>query len=97
MSIFQIDKLFHFGLFAGITFLALRDMLAMGRSRGYRTKATILLMVLLILYGLGIEHLQENYLNRDGSIADFTADMVGAVFGILIVPFAQRKFPVLFE
>jgi len=75
------DKVIHFILFFGLTFLTLRDVKRNGSRRiGFWIAV---LLVFSLLYGVLAEYIQEFYLNRDGNVPDLVADMVGAVAGII--------------
>jgi len=92
----NLDKVVHALLFLGILVLVARDIIRKGKSEKYLWTSLLLLSIVLFFYGLAIEYLQEQYLNRDGNLPDLIADMVGLVLGLLLLKPLRRWFPSLF-
>lgn len=78
------DKVVHFILFGGQTFLilfAFRDKLS---DKKNRRKVIITAITLGVAYGLLTEILQAYvFIGRDGNLFDFVADFLGAILGFL--------------
>jgi len=78
------DKVVHFILFGGQTFLilfAFRDNL---RDKKTRRKLVITAITIGVAYGLLTEILQAYvFIGRDGNLFDFIADFLGAILGFL--------------
>lgn len=78
------DKVVHFILFGGQTFLILyayRDKLSDKQSL---IKIAVVAIVIGVVYGLLTEILQAYvFIGRDGNLFDFIADMLGALIGFL--------------
>ncbi len=78
------DKVVHFILFGGQTFLILyayRDKLNDKRNR---LRLALIAIVIGVVYGLITEILQAYvFIGRDGNVFDFIADLLGALLGFL--------------
>lgn len=78
------DKVVHFILFGGQTFLILyayRDKL---QDRRNQLKLAIIAITVGVAYGLITEILQAYvFIGRDGNVFDFIADLLGALLGFL--------------
>jgi VanZ family protein len=73
------DKVMHFGAYAGLAFL-----LGLWRSarRGYARGVPWTILLVVALYGVADELLQIP-VNRSAEVADFTADMLGGMLGLV--------------
>jgi VanZ family protein len=79
LSAIYFDKWVHIGLFFILAFLARTAM------RLLTKKSTALLLVILLLYGLGVEWIQESWvINRSFDLNDVWADMTGALLGAVV-------------
>lgn len=89
VQIDYIDKIAHVILFAGMAFLGIRAIDSVTNNiKKFLLNCTILI-ICIVLFGLLVEHLQENYLNRDGNLPDFIADLIGVGLGTVI---GMRKY-----
>jgi len=78
-----LDKIFHVGLFAACAFSLYFDFIVKKRPPNVIMKVIFFSVALLIAGGI-IEVLQENYLHRTGSMADFIADFAGVILGLIV-------------
>lgn len=86
------DKIVHFILFGGQTFLILLAFREQYLNRRYRLAIVILAIGIGIVYGLLTEVLQRYvFVGRDGNYFDFIADVVGALIGFLAFHMLFRK------
>ena len=74
------DKVFHASAFAGLTYLIMVTLLASGCGTHWPSRLAILALV--AAYGAGDE-ISQGLVGRDASLADWYADLVGAVMGLL--------------
>ena len=77
----SLDKMVHFVLFAVLCALALKGNYK--RSKGFGGHQ-LLILSLIIVFGALTETIQYFLPNRTFSIADLTADGIGAIFGAII-------------
>ena len=77
LSKIWFDKWVHIGFFAVL--IILWNWAANSTEKKY----TVLIMATAILYGLGVEAVQHNFIpNRGFDIGDWIADIVGSVVGL---------------
>lgn len=88
----QPDKIVHFILFGGLSFLVLyayREQFIAGNNR---LLISIIAISIGIVYGLLTEVLQYYvFVGRNGNYLDFMADVIGAIIGILAFYLYYRK------
>lgn len=89
LTIFQYDKLVHFGIFAVLAFLCL----AVYRKPG-AFKNSLKVLLLCVAYGYAVELLQGSGLveGRSCDLYDALADGIGALIGILIFHLLLKLF-----
>ncbi len=80
------DKVAHFGLFLGWSFLMTLRALYTWSSK----QVILLVAVISILLGAGTEVLQGLIPNRSKDLFDFLADVVGASLGVLFALLFKR-------
>ncbi|WP_143872203.1 VanZ family protein [Catenovulum sediminis] len=83
----HFDKLAHFVVFAGLTFLT---VMSFHKNRNFHAAAIILTMA---FYGAGVEIIQGTFFDRQASLADWLFDMAGCITSIYI--FNNTKFSCL--
>lgn len=89
-SLIQLDKLVHLILY--ITFVILWYLAWPKWKRSY----SYVLLVVGIMYGVLIEILQsEMSLGRSYDIADILANTIGAILGVILIPFISLKLPLI--
>lgn len=77
-STVYLDKWIHIILFLGLSFLCC------GGFYITKQKHLIFLLVLLVIYGLAVEIIQEKLIkNRSFSLGDLAADFIGSFLGII--------------
>ena len=89
-----LDKIAHIIMFLGFSFITLWGYRKPYQENGknYRIKAIAITIVISILFGALTEIMQEAFIpGRDGNIFDWIADVLGAVFGVCLYYFFQRK------
>jgi len=74
------DKVLHFGAYALLAFLSVRDLFA-EKPLWSITKITITAIAFSCLFGLSDEIHQAFVPSRDASIGDFFADCAGSISG----------------
>ena len=81
-----LDKLFHFGGFAVMSFLVVHAL-----SRRIRHRLAVpLTVVLLSIYGV-IDELTQPYFHRSADPMDFAADIAGIGVGIVIWLYLRQR------
>lgn len=89
-SIFQIDKIVHFIMYAGFVILWFLS------AQHWTRKKSILLLITAILLGILIEILQGSMrLGRSYDVADMIANAIGAILGVLLLPFFDKHLPLI--
>ena len=87
----HIDKIVHFILYAGLSFILLLDFnnLKIKKSKNLNIFVPI---IIAVIYGGLIELIQILIPGRSGELLDFVFDIGGALTGMLIFFFYQKKF-----
>ncbi|MEJ7626618.1 MAG: VanZ family protein [Ferruginibacter sp.] len=79
------DKWVHAGMFGLLALLFLLPFFATDISTGKRLTRGILITVMVILWGLATEFIQDNFIeSRSFDLLDWLADTVGAVISFFI-------------
>ncbi len=79
-TLFSYDKIGHFALFGGLTFLWLWALHP--KPKGLPWMSILFLSILCVIYSGLIEVIQETWISgRFGSWADFVADIFGCAMG----------------
>jgi len=73
----NFDKVVHFGLYAGLSFL----MAFWLAAKFSHFKAALVAILICALYGLADEGIQYFIPTRNASLEDYLADVLGAIFG----------------
>ncbi len=85
VNIPHADKIVHFGLFFLFSLFAYSWLRGKKRGHGFWNILTVLLLV--AIYGGGIEWVQGKFFQRTADIWDWLADMLGGIFGVLSYPY----------
>ena len=88
-----MDKVVHFLMFAGFSFITVWGYRQPFQERGeaYRKKLLWVVIVIGIVYGALTEVMQEAFIPlRYGSVYDWIADLLGSIIGAIIVYFFLR-------
>lgn len=92
ISISHIDKVIHFGIFFGFTFLWL-TFLYLRNNLELSTRTIIIFFIVTIVYGTLIEVFQEQFTSsRTFDYFDILADALGSLTGILAFQKTKRFF-----
>ena len=89
-----LDKIVHIIMFSGFSFITLWGYRKSYQENGksYQKKAIIITVVIGILFGAVTEIMQEACIpGRNGSIFDWIADTLGAILGVCLYYFYNRK------
>ena len=90
------DKLVHFGLFTGFSFLILLDLLKNSDNKPWYHFAFIAFIISTFL-GASTELIQHFFITgRTGSFLDLSADIIGSVFGMILIKFYKKLFGLSF-
>jgi len=82
----HIDKIVHFVMYFTLQFLVLTEYYKNYTQKISFIKILSLSLIISIIYGLLMELLQNYFfVSRTGSVYDFIANSVGAIFGSLLV------------
>jgi VanZ family protein len=87
------DKVMHFGAYFGLAFLF---SLWRASRRGWDAWSPMLVVVVIALYGVADELLQGP-VNRSPEVADWTADVIGAIGGVVMFMALQKRLRRLFS
>ncbi len=92
IGIAHLDKVVHFGIFFGFTFLWL-SFLYLRNNLKLSTRAIVMFFIVSIIYGTLIEVFQELFTSsRAFDIFDILADTLGSLTGILAFQKTKRFF-----
>jgi VanZ family protein len=84
-DILKLDKLIHFTLFAGFSFLLVNAFINQRGYRFFHKNARVIAVILSIVYGGVLEFVQGRFFEgRSSDIMDFVANCIGAFGGLLI-------------
>jgi VanZ family protein len=86
----QFDKWVHCGLFAVLVFLF---SFPLKKKFPHYTSIYLLIAVLALGYGIGMEYVQKYFTNgdRDFDVWDMVADGVGCIFGLLFIQWQLKR------
>lgn len=76
---FSVDKLVHFILFAGLSYLLLRQKYL--KKREWKASDILLISIVATLFGIIMEFIQIAVRGREFNLIDLTADGLGALSG----------------
>ena len=90
---YNIDKLVHIGMFGGLTFLFSLPYLNTQFSFTKKRNAFILISILFIAWGLGVEFIQKYYADhRSFDLYDWAADTAGVMIAFFVLlKLAKRR------
>lgn len=92
MHIYKADKLVHFSMFWGLTFLFSLPYLNSGFSIAKKRKFFIIVSIIFIAWGLGVEFIQKYYAyHRSFDLFDWLADSIGVVIAFLVLQKLAKK------
>ena len=93
MDGYHIDKLVHITMFGGLTYLFSLPYLNSGFSLAKKRKNFIIIAVLFIAWGLGVEFIQKYYAyHRSFDLFDWLADSIGVMIAyFLLQKLAKRR------
>jgi VanZ family protein len=84
-DILKLDKLIHFTLFAGFSFLLVNAFIKQKGYRYFHKNARVIAVILSIVYGGVLEFVQGRlFEGRSSDIMDFVANCIGAFGGLFI-------------
>ncbi len=84
----HLDKVVHFTMFFGLTFLLTWFFVEMGK--GYR-KGVIAALLIAMTYG-AIDEISQGWVSRTTDVFDWMADSAGAITGVLLVVATRLYF-----
>ena len=92
MQAYHIDKLVHVGMFAGLTYLFSLPYLNSGFSVTKKRNSFIIISIIFIAWGLGVEYIQKYYAyHRSFDLFDWVADSIGVVLAFLVLQKLAKK------
>lgn len=92
MGIYRVDKLVHFGMFGGLTYLFSLPYLNSGFSIKKKQNSFIIVSIIFIAWGLGVEYIQKYFAyHRSFDLFDWLADSIGVMVAFLILQKLARK------
>jgi len=95
VALWQIDKLAHIIMYGTLSFFLIISFSKQFLEKGNRFKIGLRIVLFGVFYGGFMEILQNNiFINRSGNWADFIANTIGAVLGVLIAPLVFEILPI---
>ena len=92
MHPFHIDKLVHLGMFGGLTYLFSLPYLNSGFSVNKKRNSFIVVSILFIAWGLGVEFIQKYFAyHRSFDLFDWLADTIGVLIAYFILDKISQK------
>ena len=86
LQTYSIDKLVHIFMFGGLTFLFSLPYLNARFSFAKKRNAFILISILFIAWGLGVEFIQKYYAyHRSFDLYDWAADTIGVMIAFFVL------------
>lgn len=89
LNIQHIDKIVHFILYAGLSFILLLDFNKLKIRKSIKSSIFVPILI-AVLYGGLIEFIQILIPGRSGEVLDFVSDIGGALTGMLIFFLYQK-------
>tara|TARA_B110000459_G_C16625581_1_gene505286 strand:- start:7379 stop:7822 length:444 start_codon:yes stop_codon:yes gene_type:complete len=95
VAVWQFDKLVHVIMYSILSFLLFLPFCKQFLNIGKRFRIRLIIILASISYGGLMEILQETiFINRGGNWIDFTANTVGAIFGVSFAPLLLKYLPI---
>ncbi|MDO6766603.1 VanZ family protein [Cellulophaga sp. 1_MG-2023] len=88
INIPHFDKLVHFTFYLVSTILGGFFLNELRREKTVLLKATFIMMIVAVVYGMVVEVLQYNFTtDRHGDVLDFLANSIGAISGFVAMKY----------
>lgn len=88
----QIDKLVHICMFGGLTYLFSIPYLKSGISLRKKKKSFLIISILFIAWGLGVEFIQKYFAyHRSFDLLDWAADTIGVTIAFVLLQKLAKK------